>query len=164
MDEASIRLMFHFRRGWLPAKADTKLLILDVGAIARAASGNTYRSIFDRSFTYHGFDVGEKGPNVDVVGYDSLRQRSYDVIVDGQTLVQAPQPYKWVANLRQYLKPEGFICLVAPHTTKSHRDSSDLFRILPAGMKDLLVTAGFINVEVEANDTNTLGIGRNPKP
>lgn len=131
--------------------------ILDVGSRnVLPETQLTYRYIFEDDFEYIGMDV-EPGNNVDIIGFNNLKGRLFDVIISGQTLEHVNRPWDWLKNLVPYYKK--YICIIAPHTFKEHRFPIDTYRYLPDGMRDLFDYAGIKEIEIIKNKIDTMGIG-----
>ena len=131
--------------------------ILDVGSRnVLPETQLTYRYIFEDDFEYIGMDV-EPGNNVDIIGFNNLKGRLFDVIISGQTLEHVNRPWDWLKNLVPYYKK--YICIIVPHTFKEHRFPIDTYRYLPDGMRDLFDYAGIKEIEIIKNKIDTMGIG-----
>ena len=158
MNRHSLRLMATFRDKYLGGMTDVS--VLDVGASAAYDSRRrSYRMVFaPPRFDYHGMDV-EPGPNVDIVGYEDLEPRGYDILVSGQTMEHVRRPWEWLKNLTRYFRQ--YICIIAPHTWEEHRCPIDTYRYFPDGMRDLFAYAKIRPIEIYKTDGGlTVGIGQ----
>ena|GEM_PF-3020323 len=153
MHQRSIELMTDFRDKYL---ADMEgCSVLDVGSrLVNLDHQMTYRMLFDPAYKYVGMDI-KPGVNVDVVGYDALEQ--YDVVISGQTMEHVQRPWEWLRRLANHFR--HYICIIAPHTFKLHRNPLDTYRYFPDGMRDLFECAGIREVEIILDETDTVGIG-----
>jgi hypothetical protein len=132
--------------------------VLDVGSCCMHGQP-TYRELFDPSrYNYMGMDVCE-GPNVDIVGYESISKK-YDIVISGQVMEHVKRPWDWLKNLVQYTRT--YICIIAPHTHREHRYPIDTYRYFPDGMADLFDYAGIHAIEIFKSNESTIGIG-NPQ-
>jgi len=136
--------------------------ILDIGSRETSRKiKHTYRELFPPPFSYLGMDI-YPGRNVDVVGYEELEGKQFDVVISGQVLEHVNHPWEWLKSLTPYFTK--YICIIAPHTWREHKNAKhgvppDTYRALPDGMKDLLIYAGFKIVDVIKSRVDTMGIG-----
>lgn len=142
-----MKLMQYFRDKYLDGTEN----ILDIGSM-RIKDNETYRQLFPN---YIGMDV-ESGPNVDIVGYNSIVD-VYDIVISGQVMEHVKRPWEWLKNLTQYYRK--YICIITPNTAKQHRYPIDTYRYFPDGMRDLFEYAGITEVEIFKNKKDTVGIG-----
>ena len=131
--------------------------VLDVGSMNVFPDVQySYKYIFEDDFRYTGMDI-KPGNNVDIVGFEELEGRTFDIVISGQTIEHVKHPWDWLKNLVQY--SDKYICIIAPHTFKEHRFPIDTYRYLPDGMRDLFDYAGIKEVEILKNKIDTMGIG-----
>jgi hypothetical protein len=130
--------------------------VLDIGSRRVAGRGGVlcYRSLFE-DYDYVGMDI-EAGDNVDIVGYDTLKQ--YDVVISGQVMEHVKQPWEWLKTLKPLFKT--YLCIIAPHTFRLHRHPYDTYRYFPDGMRDLFEWAGIQEEDIWLGEHDTVGIGR----
>jgi hypothetical protein len=150
MHENSLQIMEAFRGKYL---ADMRgCTVLDVGSqcIRRQP---TYRPLFV-DYCYVGMDV-VAGPNVDIVGYDTLSL--YDVVISGQVMEHVARPWEWLPSLTRYFRK--FICIVVPNTHQEHRYPIDCYRYFPDGMRALFEFAKIKELEIRQVGLDTVGIG-----
>lgn len=153
MHKRSMELMTDFRDKYLADMLGCS--VLDVGSrLTNRHHHMTYRDLFGPDYQYVGMDV-EPGPNVDIVGYDSLEQ--YDVVISGQVMEHVTRPWDWLTSLVPHFK--SFICIIAPHTYRMHRSPLDTYRYFPDGMRDLFEFARIRVVDILLDEADTVGIG-----
>jgi len=113
--------------------------VLDVGSRIADGQTDTFRSLFAHC-KYTGADIQE-GPNVDVVLDDpwawDLPHESYDVVISGNTLEHVAYPWVTMQQIKQVLKPDGWVCIIVPHRWPIHQHPIDCWRFLPDGMAAL---------------------------
>lgn len=149
-----MRLMWYFREKYL--KEMKGVSILDVGSrCVQRSFKRTYRELFEADYKYHGMDV-EAGENVDIVGYENIRD-VYDVVISGQTMEHVKRPWEWLKNLVPYFKK--YICIIAPHAGGEHRYPIDTYRYMPDGMRDLFEYVGIKEIKIAKDKILTMGIG-----
>lgn len=143
-----------------------KLRILDVGS-CDVSSGNvsgTYKNLFNNAnWEYIGADI-QKGRNVDLVlkkPYDwGIPNKSFDVIISGQTLEHVEDTKEWIKQVEKTLKVNGLVCIIAPWLCPQHW-TIDCWRILPDGMKFLLKkVCGFEIIKVFKMGHDCIGIAK----
>ena len=130
--------------------------ILDVGSQLITEQSMTYRQIFGDDYEYVGMDL-EPGNNVDIVGFDALKGKEFDVVISGQVMEHVLRPWEWLKSLVPFYKK--YICIIAPHTFHEHRYPLDTYRYFPDGMRDLFDYAGIKEVEIYRGKADTVGIG-----
>ena len=155
MHSNSMKLMTYFRDKYLSEMKGAT--VLDIGAKLQIGAGlqKTYKELFEKDFNYTGMDV-ELGPNVDIVGYQSIIEK-YDVVISGQVMEHVNRPWEWLKNLTFYFK--RYICIIVPNTMDEHRFPIDTYRYFPDGMRDLFNYAGIIELEIFKSHRDTIGIG-----
>jgi hypothetical protein len=130
--------------------------VLDVGSRRIRKPHDTYRSLFEPDYEYVGMDI-VRGKNVDVVGYEALNNRRFDILISGQVMEHVNHPWEWLRMLRYYFK--DYICIIAPSHADEHRHPIDTYRYFPDGMRDLFNYAEIEEVEIYGWKHNTIGIG-----
>jgi len=135
MHEGSLQRMAEFVELLNP---ETKLSILDVGS---ADVNGTYRHLFEcPNWSYSGLDLAA-GKNVDLVAkgpYDWNLTRQYDVVISGQCLEHVEDVKRWGESVRDAVRNDGIVCVIAPWACNFHRYPIDCWRVMPDGMKWLL--------------------------
>ena len=150
----SLKCMKKFRDKYL--YNSSAIAILDVGS--RSVNGHpTYRELFPLPFDYTGMDI-VPGDNVDIVGYEALEGRIFDVVICGQVLEHVNRPWEFLANLKRYFTQ--YICVIAPNTHGLHEYPIDTFRYFPDGMRSLFDVAGIVELEIYKDKKDTVGIGK----
>jgi SAM-dependent methyltransferase len=131
-------------------KTDTCFRVLDVGSYD---CNGTYKKIFSgMNFIYNGMDIN-KGPNVDIVCYNSydwsnISDNSYDLVISGQCLEHVPMPWVWIREVSRVCVPGGYVVLIAPWRAPYHKAPVDCWRILPDGAEALLKWGNLVPVEI----------------
>jgi SAM-dependent methyltransferase len=147
MHPSSYEKMAGFCRDYLANRADSPLVIVDLGSWDYNGS---YRPLFDRPpWRYVGVDL-TAGQNVDIVLRDpynwrELKSNSVDVLVSGQTFEHTEFFWETVLEIARVLKPGGLCCIIAPATGPEHRFPLDCWRIFADGMRSL---ARYAHLEV----------------
>lgn len=122
------------------------LKILDVGSRVVDSQTKCYQDLMSDKWEYIGLDIKD-GINVDVVSKYPYQypfdDKSFDVIISGQTLEHIPFPWLWIKELYRLLKKGGNICIIAPSIWSEHDYPIDCWRILVKGMENLFGWAGF---------------------
>lgn len=141
-------------------------LCYDIGS--KDINGN-YRSLVE-SFGYRYLGVDAiAGPNVDLVcrAADLLypfASNGPTIIISGQMLEHDRNPWGSVERLKLILEPGGWLCLIAPSEQRVHHEPVDCWRILPDGMRALLLGLDEIAVGsgpmVGAEGVDCWGMGR----
>lgn len=154
MHSSSMVLMEQFRDKYLGGMRGCT--VLDIGSCQQKNQEN-YRKLFG-DYLYTGMDI-VSGPNVDLVGYESI-EGTYDVVISGQTLEHVTHPWdvmkKWATLFRKY------ICVIAPNTSKWHKCPIHTYQYYPDGFADLFEYAGIIPLEFRKEGHDTIGIGKHP--
>ena len=136
---------------------DSMNIVFDVGSrTVDDGLQQSYREIFEPDFKYTGMDV-EFGNNVDIVGFDNLKGKVFDILISGQTMEHVNHPWEWLKSLVPFFLKK--ICIIAPHTFKEHKHPIDTYRYLPDGMRDLFNYANINVVEILKGRVDTMGIG-----
>jgi len=155
MHEHSMRLMRMFKDKYLNDMSDKT--VLDVGSkMADSGVQDTYRDIFEPDFKYFGMDV-EPGENVDIVGFENLKGRTFDIVISGQTMEHVNRPWEWLKSLTPFFSK--YICIIAPWRFQEHRFPIDTYRYMPDGMRDLFNYAGIEVIKIIKDKVDTIGIG-----
>lgn len=156
MHPSSLKLMEMFRDKYLANMKGCS--VLDVGSMDIIGTGScgTYKPLFEKDFVYTGMDV-ERGPNVDIVGYNNIKDK-FDVVISGQVMEHVTRPWDWLKTLALYHK--HFICIIAPNTWTEHRYPLDTYRYFPDGMRDLFEYANIKELEIFKKGKDTIGIGK----
>lgn len=125
--------------------------ILDVGgrSLDLNVSNRSYQEIFrDISRNYYIADI-VNGPGVTHVmpGPYTLPfdDSSLDLVVSGQTLEHVKNPFRSVAEMFRVLKPNGYICLIAPSAGPRH-DNPDCWRIMDDGFQAIAEEVGISTI------------------
>ena len=155
MHEDSMRLMRIFKEKYLKGMEEST--VLDIGAkMVNSGYQKTYREILEPDFIYTGMDV-ESGMNVDIVGFDNLKGKVFDIVVSGQTMEHVNRPWDWLKSLKPFFSK--YLCIIAPHKAHEHRFPIDTYRYLPDGMRDLFNYSEIKIVEIIKGRIDTMGIG-----
>lgn len=115
-----------------------KIKVLDLGSYN---VNGCYRELMSDEFEYCGIDI-EEGPNVDIVLEDAyhwkqLESDSYDVVLSGQAFEHIEYPWISMKELCRVLKPDGILCIIAPHTAREHKYPFDCWRFYSDGLPAL---------------------------
>jgi len=136
------------------------LRVLDVGSYD---VNGTYRDLFKPPYIYTGTDI-EAGPNVDIVGWENVPDRSFDLVISGQVMEHVERPWEWIKQVRETVIHGGLICIIVPHVQKEHKYPLDCYRFFPDGMKALFNYADIEIMECYKNPIqntrDTIGIGQ----
>ncbi len=159
MHDASFQMMKHFVVHYaLPAHMQdrTRLSVADVGAYD---INGTFKDLFAPGcFEYTGLDV-QAGPNVDrVVEQYNFGDTLYDIVISGNTIEHVEDMGRWQKEFVRICKPDGLICITAPHSFPEHKYPIDCWRIFPDGMRWLFRDQ--LLLECQNGATDTLFIGR----
>ena len=159
MDVTTYYEMLQFASRFLDTKRVNK--ILDVGSMDVNGS---FKTIFDKpNWTYVGLDIAP-GMNVDIVTEKAyhypIEDGEYDVIVSGSCLEHVPNLHAICQEMSRILKPDGVVCLIAPHTCLIHEYPVDCWRIEPDGMKFLVQSVMRLNLlALGISGDHTVGVG-----
>lgn len=128
--------------------------VADVGSLNLNGS---FKPLFEEC-DYFGLDI-EEGPNVDIkVERYNFGNRSFDVVISGNTLEHVEDTRKWANEIIRICKKGGLICVIAPNKWEEHRFPIDCWRILPDGMRWLFREQKIL--ECDMVDTDTFIIAR----
>lgn len=146
MHKESLEIMKVFSR---MLDKEKQISILDIGSFN---VNGCYKDIFSgANWRYVGADI-VLGPNVDIVlGFPwAIEDGSFDVVISGQTLEHVFDPLSWMKEAYRVLKKNGTAMIIAPSSGPEHGEAhfKDYWRILPDGMRGLMVAAGFKDVKV----------------
>jgi SAM-dependent methyltransferase len=162
MHQNSIRLMASILAPYWLADRDSELTVVDYGSMEHEAGPGTYKPLMPKRWMYIGCDL-EAGPNVDVVmpgEYDTgLGSNSVDIVISGQCLEHARNPFKAVAEMARILKPGGLMVLIAPFAIAVHRFPIDCWRFAPDGMRELMIDAGVFNILAYVSEGDCYAVG-----
>lgn len=124
MHPSSYQSMKKFREEFVPF--GPLVSVLDVGG---ANVNGSYRDLFP-DCDYQTLDF--KGADYNVEGYDwPIKDRTFDVVITGQTLEHDPQFWRTLQNIARVLKVDGVACVIVPGAGKIHRYPVDCYRFLP---------------------------------
>ncbi|MFA6916996.1 MAG: methyltransferase domain-containing protein [Parachlamydiales bacterium] len=114
--------------------------ILDVGS--QDVNG-TYKEFFIRQngWYYTGMDV-TAGANVNIIVRDiynwrEIQDRTYDIVISGQTLEHIEYPWLTIKEMARVMKPGGLLCIIVPSSGFEHRYPVDCYRYFPDGLRAL---------------------------
>lgn len=124
--------------------------VLDAGA-----GEGSYKQHF-RHCRYVGVDLGVGDSNWSYRGLDAfadlaelpLRNRSFAAALNIVTLEHVRDPQRVLTELYRVLEAGGRLLLVVPHMWEEHQQPNDFFRYTQFGIRHLLTTAGFRDVEI----------------
>lgn len=165
MHTNSMMLMEKFAKRLEP-EMPADVLVLDCGAGIAPGQSDRYREMVEqRGWDYDGLDA-TAGPNIDIVAnldhpVESL-QGLYDLVISGQLLEHTRRPWKVVEHMAAFLKPGGWMVLIAPWSHKVHGYPIDCWRILPPGMEAIMKDAGLDKIETDISEKDCWGMGRKP--
>lgn len=147
MHKSAMKRMQWFVENYVPTTKEVR--VLDVGSYS--VNGN-YKSLFARTKAkYVGLDL-IPGPNVDLVVKDpydwkEIEDESFDFIISGNAFEHIEYPWLTIEQIYKKLKPEGFICILAPFAHVEHKYPTDCYRYLSDGFIALAKWANFKVVE-----------------
>lgn len=109
---------------------------------------------------YVGFDRADFPGNVsgEDVGDDLETREGFDAVVSTQTIQYVEEPYEWLLELANLVRPGGVLVLTGP-TNWPEVEPDDLFRYTRAGVEKLLRWAGFDVLRVESRASVRVGDG-----
>jgi SAM-dependent methyltransferase len=128
--------------------------VLEIGALNVNGSA---REVFGDADTYVGTDM-QAGRDVDVVinGHDLLAKYdadSFDLVICCETLEHDDQFWLTVENMRQLVKPGGWLIITNPGTAViRHNYPGDFYRFFSDAYKHFF--RGFTDVWIEETPTN----------
>lgn len=153
MHITSYRKMRYFKENYL--NPEDTLRILDIGSFDKNGDYNYGLILNEDTWTYDGLDLKE-GNNVDIVVKDpykwaEIEDRTYDVIVSGQSLEHNEFFWLTMNEVDRVLKPGGIICFIAPSSGPVHRNPYDCWRFTDKGMESMAKYVGFKVLESGTN-------------
>ena len=126
--------------------------LLDIGC-----GGKPYEDLILPHVTrYVGFDhpdTRHDRQKVDVWGSATdlpFEDRSFDTVVAFQVLEHVEEPGTMVAEAFRVLRPGGVFIVTTPFMWGVHEEPRDFYRYTEYGLRHLLSTAGFTEIEIEA--------------
>lgn len=147
---SSLKAMFDFLKSYVKPGD----MILDVGSRVCENGKVNYGRLLSDNVTYTGLDI-EPGKNVDIVvadqcKWDEIESDSFDVVISGQAFEHIE--FFWVTfkEMARVLKPDGYMCIIAPKLQKEHKFPVDCWRFLPDGMRALAKWAGIKCISASA--------------
>lgn len=85
-----------------------------------------------------------------------VRDEAFDAVLLTQVLEHVPEPAKVMRELHRVLVPGGRVYVTAPLAWELHELPHDYYRYTSEGLRHLMTSAGFVEVEVEPrNDSFT---------
>lgn len=120
--------------------------VLDVGS--RDVNGS-YREIFD-GYEYVGIDI-VSGKGVDVVGWDTITEESFDYVISGQTFEHIEDDVFVMMKIAVCLKKGGICCIIAPSQGPKHNYPNDYRRYQPEDFIKLAEQVGLEVIEAKIN-------------
>jgi SAM-dependent methyltransferase len=156
---AQLRRFFDLQAGtcWNDVKelvADCHGKVVDVGC-----GGQPYRALFPERVQYVGIDIADASTNF---GYDTTdtiyfdggqwpeQTANADLVLCTEVLEHVPSPEKFLQQAYRSLRPGGCLVGTVPFAARWHFIPFDYWRFTPSGLKQLLESAGFENVQVWA--------------
>lgn len=112
--------------------------VLDLGS---CDVNGCYKELFDDEFLYYGVDI-EQGSNVDIVlknvyKWNEIESDSFDIAISGQAFEHIEYPWLSIKELARVLKPDGILCIIAPHSAREHKYPYDCYRFYSDGLPAL---------------------------
>ena len=153
MHDSSMKQMETFIARHLAGK--TGLKVLDVGALN---VNGTYRGLF-KDHDYTGMDI-VAGPNVDVVGWEGVKVRGFDVVVSGQCAEHAESVMHLMSDIKASTKPGALICMIVPSRAQVEHRKPDYWRFTKEGAAKLIDYAGAELISVEEAGRDVMAVGR----
>lgn len=156
MHWTSYSKMKYFKENYLNPEDD--LRILDIGSFDKNGDYNYGLILNEENWTYEGLDLKE-GNNVDIVVEDpydwkEIENKTYDVIVSGQSLEHNEFFWLTLKEIDRVLKPGGIMCLIAPSSGPIHRNPYDCWRFTEKGMESMAKYIDFKILESGTNNSN----------
>lgn len=132
------------------AKLPVGARVLDAGA-----GEGTYASFF-RNHRYCGVDFTMGGAEWDYSGLDAVadllalpfRDESFDACLSIVTLEHVRDPACVLREIARTLRRDGRLLLVVPQDWEVHQSPHDYFRFTRYGVRHLLGSAGFTDIEI----------------
>lgn len=142
---------------WIASVApECKPPYLEIGSAQVQGPGASVRPLFGEP--YVGLDM-EAGPGVDVVsdfekeGWYRAGPDRFNTVICTETLEHLKNPTKAVSRLYDALNPGGTCLITVPFAWFPHGFPDDYWRIAPAGLAEIMVKAGFEDIEVMRGGT-----------
>lgn len=156
MHRTSYQKMRYFKENYLNPEDDIR--ILDIGSFDKDGDYNYGLILNEENWIYDGLDLKE-GNNVDIVVEDpyewtEIEDRTYDVIISGQSLEHNEFFWLTLKEIDRVLKPGGIICFIAPSSGAVHRNPYDCWRFTDKGMESLAKYIDFRILESGTNDSD----------
>jgi len=120
--------------------------VLEVGS---QDINGSYRDMF-RGAEYVGLDI-EEGPGVDVVGWDTIAEESFDCVISWQAFEHIEDDISVMRRIAFCLKKDGACCIIAPSQGPKHGYPGDYRRYQPEDFIHLADQAGLEVIEVKIN-------------
>ena len=153
MHQSSMNQMERFVTRYLDGKAGLK--VLDVGALD---VNGTYRRLF-HAHDYTAMDL-VAGPNVDVVGWQSIQPNAYDVVISGQCAEHAENFIQLMVNIGMAAKLDALLCVIVPSRQQVEHRRPDYWRFTKEGAAKLIDFAGADVLEVIEDGRDVVAVGR----
>lgn len=127
---------------------------VDVGCGAQV-----YRSLFPDDVSYTGLDTTDARARF---GYDEpdtlyvtgdvwpIPDASVDFVLCTEVLEHILKPQVFVLEINRILKEEGRLVMTVPFAARWHYIPYDYWRFTPSGLENILVEAGFYEIEIRA--------------
>lgn len=126
-------------------------LVLDAGS----GRGAWRRCILETASGCESIDLAPRGGDRptwigDICSMPEVPDGRYDTVVCHQVLEHVPRPWDAVREFHRVLRPGGRIIVSAPHLSRRHELPHDYFRYTQEGLRTMLHSAGFSDVQVRA--------------
>ena len=138
---------YQFVENYLKDIPNIKLKILDVGSQRVQKDRPAYRDLMKSNWEYTGYDI-VAGDNVDTTEWN-FKDNEFDIVISGSAIEHCKNPFRFVKDI--YYVTKGSVCIVAPSSGPIHW-GKDYLRIMPDGMRELLESSGFKNIEIFINN------------